>query len=120
MARTTTFAIAAIGAALAFGVPVAASAHDWDNHSTFSIGFGFGNGYYAQQPAYGYYDNRYERYDNGYDRRAAWIAHERWEHKQHERAEARQRYWEQRRYYEGGYDNNGYGHRRHHHDDDDD
>ncbi len=111
MARTTTFAIAAIGAALAFGVPAAASAHDWDNHSTFSIGFGFGNGYYAP-PARGYGYS-----DDGYDRRAAWIAHERWEHEQHERAEARQRYWEQRRYDEGGYGDRGYGHR---HEDDDD
>lgn len=111
MARIPTLALAAVTAALAFGVPAVASAHDWNNHPTFSIGFGFGNGYYVPQPeGYGYYDG-------GYDRRAAWYAHERWEHAQRERAEAQRRYWEQRRYHESGYGDRGYGH---HHDDDDD
>lgn len=91
MARIPALAVAAVGAALAFGIPTAASAHDWDDRGRISIGLGFGDGYYAPPPpAYGYYD--------GYDRRAAWRAHERWEHEQRERAEWRRRYWEHRRY----------------------
>ncbi len=95
MARIPTFAFAAIGAALAFGIPAAAFAHDWDDHGRVSIGFGYGGGYYAPPPPANY------GYGYGYDRRAAWYAHERWEHEQRERAEARRRHWEHERWEEG-------------------
>jgi len=65
------------------------------------ISFSFGSGY----PYQGYYAPGY-----GYDPRAAWIAHERWEQRERwEREEWRRRYWQHERW-----------EHRHWHDDNDD
>jgi hypothetical protein len=80
-------------------IPVAASA---ETRFGFSVSSGY-PGYYAP----GYYAPGYyvpDDPDYYYDRRAAWIAHERWE-----REQARRRHW-QHEYWE---------HHRHHDDDDD-
>lgn len=94
MAPNVKLALAATAAVLAFGIPAAASAQD------FGIYVGSGGGYYGG-PRWGGYARPYY----GYDQRAAWYAHERWEHEARERAEWRHRYFEHRRYegYGGGW-----------------
>ncbi len=114
MSRRSTLAFLAAGAIFALAAPMAASAHDWDGGS-LQVYVGQG-GYYGGRAYNGYggygYDDPYA------DRRAAWVQHERYEHYQHERAEAQQRYWAQRQWQEGYYGEH-HDHDDHHEHDDD-
>ncbi|WP_157217683.1 hypothetical protein [Flavisphingomonas formosensis] len=100
-----TFAIpAALGlAAAAALLPTTASAQSYGVYVGSGYpGYGYGGrGYYAPgYDPYGYYD----------DRRAAWIAHERWEQRRRWESDRARRHWEHERW----------EHRYWHGDDDDD
>jgi len=82
----------ALGAACTAGLTASPASAQY--YSGPSVQFSYGSGY----PDGGYYASAYD------DRRAAWIARQRWEqHERWEQEEARRRYWQHERWEHRGW-----------------